>query len=56
MEGPFRPASPAEELPAYYQDLQDDEILENFRDFDNGRNFDLFDRQTRNPRSSNFCM
>ena len=56
MEGHFRPASPAEELPAYYQDLQDDEILEAFRDFDDGRNFDLFDRQTRNPRSSNFCV
>jgi hypothetical protein len=56
MEASFRPASPAEELPAYYQDLQDDDISEAFRDFDDGRNFDLFDRQTRNPRSSNFVV
>ncbi|KAF2255498.1 hypothetical protein BU26DRAFT_212 [Trematosphaeria pertusa] len=56
MDGPFRPASPAEELPAYYQDLRDEDILASFRDFDNERNFDLFDRQTRNPRSSNFCI
>jgi hypothetical protein len=56
MEGPFRPASPAEDLPAYYQDLEDDEVLESFRNFDDERNFDLFDRQIRNPRSNNFCV
>ncbi|KAK3203703.1 hypothetical protein GRF29_106g386842 [Pseudopithomyces chartarum] len=56
MDAPFRPASPAEELPSYYEDLCDPEILSSFRDFDNTRNFDLFDRQTRNPRSSNFVV
>jgi hypothetical protein len=56
MDGPFRPASPAEELPAYYQDLKDEEIQAAFRNFDIDRNFDLFDRQTRNANSSNFCI
>lgn len=57
MEAPFRPASPpSEPLPAYYQDLGDDDILSSFRNFDNEGSFDLFDRQTRNPRSSNFCV
>ncbi|KAF1953327.1 hypothetical protein CC80DRAFT_527324 [Byssothecium circinans] len=56
MEAPFRPASAAEELPSYYQDLDDDDISYSFRDFDNERNFDLFDREMRNPRSSNFCL
>jgi hypothetical protein len=56
MAGPFRPASPAENLPAYYQGLGDETIQHCFRNFDNERNFDLFDRQTRNPRSSNFCL
>lgn len=56
MAGPFRPASPAEDLPTYYHDLGDETIQHCFRDFDHERNFDLFDRQTRNPRSSNFCL
>ena len=56
MTGPFRPASPAEDLPAYYQDLSDENIQHCFRNFDNEQNFDLFDRQTRNPRSNNFCL
>ncbi|KAH7559310.1 hypothetical protein J3E72DRAFT_400101 [Bipolaris maydis] len=56
MASPFRPASPAEELPAYYQDLEDESIRYCFRDFDSERNFDLFDRQTRDPRSNNFCI
>ena len=56
MAGPFRPASPAEDLPAYYHDLGDETIRHCFRNFDLDRNFDLFDRQTRNPRSSNFCL
>ncbi|KAJ4367518.1 hypothetical protein N0V83_007101 [Neocucurbitaria cava] len=56
MAGPFRPASPAEDLPTYYHDLGDEAIQHCFRDFDHERNFDLFDRQTRNPRSSNFCV
>ncbi|KAH7080463.1 hypothetical protein BKA63DRAFT_244239 [Paraphoma chrysanthemicola] len=56
MAGPFRPASPAENLPAYYNDLGDESIQHCFRNFDNERNFDLFDRQTRNPRTSNFCV
>ena len=56
MAGPFRPASPAEDLPAYYQDLSDEAILNCFRDFDSERNFDLFDRQTRNLQSNNFCL
>ncbi|USP74309.1 hypothetical protein yc1106_01583 [Curvularia clavata] len=56
MASPFRPASPAEDLPTYYQDLEDDNIRHNFRDFDSERNFDLFDRQTRDPKSNNFCI
>ncbi|KAH3918513.1 hypothetical protein HBI56_134530 [Parastagonospora nodorum] len=56
MAGPFRPSSPAEDLPAYYNDLGDETIQHCFRNFDNERNFDLFDRQTRNPKSSNFCL
>ncbi|OAK98970.1 hypothetical protein IQ06DRAFT_25836 [Phaeosphaeriaceae sp. SRC1lsM3a] len=56
MVGPFRPASPAEDLPSYYHELGDENIQHCFRDFDNERNFDLFDRQTRNPRSNNFCL
>lgn len=56
MNDPFRPASPVERLPVYYEDFDDEEILASFRDFDDGRNFDLFDRQTRNPRSSNFVI
>jgi hypothetical protein len=56
MANPFRPASPAERLPAYYQDIGDDNIRYCFRDFDSERNFDLFDRQTREHRSSNFCI
>ncbi|CAO2650583.1 Nn.00g018750.m01.CDS01 [Neocucurbitaria sp. VM-36] len=56
MAGPFRPASPAEDLLAYYHDLGDETIQHCFRNFDLERNFDLFDRQTRNPRTSNFCL
>jgi hypothetical protein len=56
MAGPFRPASPAEDLPAYYHDLGDENVQHCFRNFDDERNFDLFDRQTRNPRSNNFCL
>jgi hypothetical protein len=56
MASPFRPASLAEDLPAYYQEIPDENVQHCFRDFDNARNFDLFDRQTRNPRSNNFCI
>ncbi|KAH8730972.1 hypothetical protein GQ44DRAFT_767543 [Phaeosphaeriaceae sp. PMI808] len=56
MAGPFRPASPTEDLPAYYQELGDENIEYCFRNFDLERNFDLFDRQTRNPHSNNFCI
>ncbi|KAF2856212.1 hypothetical protein T440DRAFT_463549 [Plenodomus tracheiphilus IPT5] len=56
MAGPFQPATPAEDLPAYYEDLGDENIQHCFRNFDLERNFDLFDRQTRNPKSSNFCL
>lgn len=56
MAGPFRPASPAEDLPTYYNDLGDENIQNSFRNFDNERNFDLFDRQTRNPKINNFCL
>jgi hypothetical protein len=48
--------SPAEDLPDYYADLQDEDITASFQNFDIGRNFDVFDRQTRNPKSSNFCL
>src|SRR4051812_20307379 len=43
MAHPFRPASPAEELLPYYEELGDDNISYCFRDFDVERNFDLFD-------------
>jgi hypothetical protein len=56
MAGPFRPASPAEDLPDYYNNLGDENIQHCFRNFDDERNFDLFDRQTRNPSSTNFCI
>ncbi|EDU40010.1 conserved hypothetical protein [Pyrenophora tritici-repentis Pt-1C-BFP] len=56
MASPFRPADPAEKLPAYYEDIEDDNIQHCFRDFDVERNFDLFDRQTRDPNSNNFCL
>lgn len=56
MNRPFRPASHPGELPAYYYGLKDEEITAAFRDFDEERNFEIFDRQTRNPNSSNFCM
>jgi hypothetical protein len=48
--------SPNEELPAYYYDLKDEEITAAFQNFDIEKYFDLFDRQTRNPNSANFCM
>ncbi|KAJ4354379.1 uncharacterized protein N0V89_006115 [Didymosphaeria variabile] len=56
MNEPLRPASPAERLPSYYDDLCDEEIQAAFRNFDDERNFDLFDRQTRNPHSNNFII
>ncbi|KAF1840962.1 uncharacterized protein K460DRAFT_321643 [Cucurbitaria berberidis CBS 394.84] len=56
MAGPFRPASAPEDLPTYYHDLGDENVQHCFRNFDLDRNFDQFDRQTRNPRSSNFCL
>jgi hypothetical protein len=56
MTSPFRPAAPAESLPAYYDGLGDETIQHCFRNFDNVENFDLFDRQTRNPKSVNFCL
>ncbi|KAI8936405.1 hypothetical protein NX059_006814 [Plenodomus lindquistii] len=56
MASPFRPAAPAEDLPSYYEDLGDEIIQHCFQNFDVERNFDLFDRQTRNPKSNNFCL
>lgn len=56
MVNPFRPASSAEELPPYYQDLGDEEIQHCFRNFDLEGNFDLFDKRIRNPNSINFCL
>ncbi|KAF2182213.1 hypothetical protein K469DRAFT_728985 [Zopfia rhizophila CBS 207.26] len=56
MEGPFRPASTADNLPSYYQDLKDEDITASVRNFDDERHFDLFDRQARNPNSSNFFI
>ncbi|KAF1946140.1 hypothetical protein EJ02DRAFT_508973 [Clathrospora elynae] len=56
MAYPFRPTSPAEGLPAYYKDTCDENIQHCFRNFDLEGNFDLLDRQTRNPTSSNFCL
>ncbi|CBX92672.1 hypothetical protein IAQ61_005956 [Plenodomus lingam] len=56
MADRFRPAGPAEDLPPYYQELCDENIQHCFRDFDVERNFDVFDRQTRNPQSLNFCL
>jgi hypothetical protein len=56
MATPLRPASPAEDLPQYYQDLGDTDITDCFRNFDLEKNFDVFDRQTRNPKTANFCL
>ncbi|KAF2866791.1 hypothetical protein BDV95DRAFT_552324 [Massariosphaeria phaeospora] len=56
MEGSFQPSPPSQELPAYYYDTKDEAITAAFQDFDLERNFELFDRQTRNPNSTNFCM
>ncbi|KAF2120550.1 hypothetical protein BDV96DRAFT_565077 [Lophiotrema nucula] len=56
MEERFRLATPSEELPAYYQDLNDEDITALFQNFDVEKNFDLFDRQTRDPNSINFCI
>ncbi|RAR11167.1 adp-ribosylation factor protein [Stemphylium lycopersici] len=56
MASPFRPVSPAEDLPLYYHELGDENVQYCFRNFDSERNFDLFDRQTRDPRSNNFCI
>ncbi|KZM18463.1 hypothetical protein ST47_g10382 [Ascochyta rabiei] len=52
----LRPASPAEDLPQYYQDLGDTDITNCFRNFDLEKNFDRFDRQTRSPKTTNFCL
>ncbi|KAL5114679.1 hypothetical protein ACEQ8H_007412 [Pleosporales sp. CAS-2024a] len=56
MVEPFRPSTSAEELPTYYNDLSDDTISHCFRNFDLSHNFDALDAQTRNPRTSNFCL
>jgi hypothetical protein len=56
MPSPFRPPSPAEDLPPYYNDLGDENIQHSFRNFDTPATFDAFDRQTRNPLSKNFCL
>ena len=56
MAAPFHPPYFGEHLPQYYCDFDDAEIAEGFRDFDNDKNFDSFDRKTRNPRTSNFCL
>lgn len=56
MATPFRPASPAEDLPQYYHTLGNEAISHCFRDFDKEGNFDLFDRQTRDPNCNNFCL
>lgn len=56
MVTPFRPASPAQDLPQYYHDFGDVDITDCFRNFDLEKNFDLFDRRTRDPKTSNFCL
>ena len=56
MAPSFRPATVEDQLPTYYSDLGDEEITEAFRNFDVESNFDLFDRQTRSPNSTNFCV
>ncbi|KAF2740028.1 hypothetical protein EJ04DRAFT_483588 [Polyplosphaeria fusca] len=44
------------DLPAYYKDFDDEEIATAFKNFDVERHFDRFDRQTRDPNSTNFCI
>ncbi|OSS49562.1 hypothetical protein B5807_06240 [Epicoccum nigrum] len=56
MAAPFHPAYVGEDLPQYYCDFDDAEIADGFRDFDNEKYFDVFDRKTRNPRTTNFCL
>lgn len=56
MQAPLRSASPARDLPAYYNDLRDEDITVAFRNFDVDHEFEALDRQTRNPSARNFCM
>ncbi|KAF1994603.1 hypothetical protein P154DRAFT_447294 [Amniculicola lignicola CBS 123094] len=56
MERPSYSASPVDELPQYYSDIRDEYVQASFRNFDNGQNFEHFDRQTRDPNVKNFCI
>ncbi|KAF2745410.1 hypothetical protein M011DRAFT_469469 [Sporormia fimetaria CBS 119925] len=56
MDNSSRHSSHSEDLPAYYTDLHDEEINASFKCFDEGPNFDAFDRKTRSPTSTNFCL
>jgi hypothetical protein len=56
MAFPSGPTASAGKLPSYYEDLGDDNVRHSFRDFDAKPNFDLFDAQMRDHRSSNFCL
>ncbi|OCK82651.1 hypothetical protein K432DRAFT_433379 [Lepidopterella palustris CBS 459.81] len=53
---PFRPSSIATDVPAYYQDLDDDCILHCIRNFDNEQQFEQFDQEARNPKCRNFLI
>jgi hypothetical protein len=58
MDDPFRPSpyDDIQDLPTYYKDFDDDDIATAFKNFDVERHFDVFDRKTRDPNSSNFCV
>ncbi|KAF2199018.1 hypothetical protein GQ43DRAFT_377250 [Delitschia confertaspora ATCC 74209] len=56
MEENLQPTSNPDGLPAYYINLDDKEIVSSFRNFDEERHFELFDREVRNPSSRNFVI
>jgi hypothetical protein len=53
---PYRPETPAENLPSYYSELGGDNVRHFFHDFDDRGNFNLFDGQMLNSKSHNFCL
>jgi len=44
------------DLPKYYTDLKDPAISTSFRNLDDERSFELYDREIRNPNTQNFTI
>lgn len=55
MSAPFPPISTTD-LPAYYRELGDDDILRSIKNFDEDIHFEQFDHKVRNPNSRNFLI